>query len=270
LASLLDYKVNHTCTTTPCSQTHCPNSHSDYNTRYTESEEYKRIKGKLNNKVSDSELGNIKDESDNYQRIHTKLNGKISDSELQALLDAIPTCPHTDYDTIKSERDTLQAENTQLKEHECDCESKVAEKEQQIITKIITDLSLSTERERENLLEAVITEIKGKLTPPTDNGKELAAKQSKISELEIQISKLKTGKPQNEVVEKITEFSKQLNLSESQISELKQANSYQALFAAQSKMVESKLNSEVQEKNHAQTLNYVLGAISLGSLLILA
>ena len=35
-------------------------------------------------------------------------------------------------------------------------------------------------------------------------------------------------------------------------------------------MVESKLNSEVQEKNHAQTLNYVLGAISLGSLLILA
>jgi len=71
-------------------------------------------------------------------------------------------------------------------------------------------------------------------------------------------------------VEKITEFSKQLNLSESQISELKKADSYQTLFAVQSKMVESKLNSEVQEKNHAQTLNYVLGAISLGSLLILA
>ena len=71
-------------------------------------------------------------------------------------------------------------------------------------------------------------------------------------------------------MEKITEFSKQLNLSESQISELKKADSYQALFTAQSKMVESKLNSEVQEKNHAQMLNYVLGAISLGSLLILA
>jgi hypothetical protein len=217
-------------------------------------------------------LASLLIKSAEYTRINTKLNGKISDSELQALLDAIPTCPHTDYDTIKSERDTLQAENTQLKEHECDCESKVAEKEQQILTKIITDLSLSTERERESLLEAVITEIKGKLTPPTDNSKEreLAAKQSKITELETEITKLKTGKPQNEVVEKITEFSKQLNLSESQISELKQANSYQALFTAQSKMIESKLNSEVQEKNHAQTLNYVLGAISLGSLLILA
>jgi len=183
-------------------------------------------------------------------------------------LNKVSNCSHTDYDVIKQERDDLKTENTELKEHECD--SKVAQKEKEIITKIITDLSLSTERERENLLEAVITEIKGKLTPPTGNSKELAAKQSKITELETEITKLKAGKPQNEVVEKITEFSKQLNLSENQISELKKADSYQALFAVQSKMVESKLNSEVQEKNHAQTLNYVLGAISLGSLLILA
>ena len=55
-----------------------------------------------------------------------------------------------------------------------------------------------------------------------------------------------------------------------ELAEIKKADSYQALFTAQSKMIESKLNSEVQEKNHAQTLNYVLGAISLGSLLILA
>jgi len=68
----------------------------------------------------------------------------------------------------------------------------------------------------------------------------------------------------------MTEFSKQLNLSESQISELKKADSYQELFISQSKMVEKKLNSEVQEKNHAQTLNYVLGTLSLGSLLLLA
>jgi hypothetical protein len=169
---------------------------------------------------------------------------------------------HTDYDTIKQERDQLKTEQNN---HKCDCESKVSQKEKQIITKIITDLSLSTERERENVLEAVITEIKGKLTPPSDNGKD-----NKITELEAEITKLKAGKPQNEVVEKITEFSKQLNLSESQISELKKADNYQALFTAQSKMVENKLNSEVQEKNHAQTLNYVLGAISLGSLLILA
>src|SRR5206468_8270283 len=79
LNSLLDFKANHTCSSAPCSQTHCPNTHSDYNTRHTESEEYKRIKGKLNNKVSDNELDTIKDESNHYQRIHTKLTGKISD-----------------------------------------------------------------------------------------------------------------------------------------------------------------------------------------------
>ena len=238
LNDLITFYNNPPACSTPCHIS----THGDYTTRHTESEEFKRIKTKLNNKISDSELDN--------------------------LLNKVSNCSHTDYDVIKQERDDLKTENTELKEHECD--SKVAQKEKEIITKIITDLSLSTERERENLLEAVITEIKGKLTPPTGNSKELAAKQSKITELETEITKLKAGKPQNEVVEKITEFSKQLNLSENQISELKKADSYQALFAVQSKMVESKLNSEVQEKNHAQTLNYVLGAISLGSLLILA
>ncbi len=95
------------------------------------------------------DLASLLTKSAEYTRIHTKLNGKISDSELQALIDAIPTCPHTDYDTIKSERDNLKTENTQLKEHQCDCASKIAAKETEIITKIITDLSLSTERERE-------------------------------------------------------------------------------------------------------------------------
>src|SRR5436190_23427655 len=30
------------------------------------------------------------------------------------------SCPHSDYDTLKSENQTLKTENTQLKEHKCD------------------------------------------------------------------------------------------------------------------------------------------------------
>ena len=95
----------------------------------------------------------------------------MSDAELQALLDAIPpapNCPHSDYDTLKSERDTLKTENIQLQDHQCDCNSKVAQKEQEIVSKIITDLSLSTPQEQQNALDAIITEIKNKITPPTD------------------------------------------------------------------------------------------------------
>jgi len=57
-----------------------------------------------------------------------------------------PSCSHSDYDVIKTERDQLK---TDKDNHQCDCDSKVAAKEKEIITKIITDLSLSTERERE-------------------------------------------------------------------------------------------------------------------------
>jgi len=94
-------------------------------------------------------LASLLTKSAEYTRIHTKLNGKISDSELQALIDAIPTCPHTDYDTIKSERDNLKTENTQLKEHQCDCASKIAAKETEIITNFFFNFSSTTERERE-------------------------------------------------------------------------------------------------------------------------
>jgi hypothetical protein len=92
---------------------------------------------------------NLQTKSGEYDRIHTKLSGKVSDPELQTLLDSLPNCPHSDYETLKSENQTLKTENTQLKGHKCDCDSKVAQKEQEIINKIITDLQLSTERERE-------------------------------------------------------------------------------------------------------------------------
>ncbi len=118
----------------------------------------------------------------------------MSDAELQALLDVIPpapNCPHSDYDTLKSERDTLKTENTQLQDHQCDCDSKVAAKEKEIINKIITDLELSTERERENTLEAVIAEIKKKITPP-DNS-QLSQLQTQLKNKETQITELKKG-----------------------------------------------------------------------------
>jgi hypothetical protein len=233
-------------TATPtCPLTHCPPTHTNYNT--------------------------IKSESDHYRRIHTKLNGKVSDTELQTLLDASPSCSHSDYDTIKSERDTLKTENTQLKEHQCDCASKVAEKETQIITKIITDLQLSTERERENVLDAVITEIKTKLAPPADN----SADKQKITELETKITNLQAPKSLNdlpisqEVKKEVIKISQDLGLTAQSCAKLEKASSYQELSNLQKEAFQEKLNSEISNKKSAETLNYCLGALTIGSLLVL-
>ena len=219
-----------------------------------------------------TERDQYKTKADKYDHIHTKLNGKVSDTELQALLDTIPTCSYNDYDTIKSERDTLKTENTQLKEHNCDCANQVAQKETEIITKIITDLSLSTERERENVLDAVITEIKGKITPPTDN----SADKQKITELEAKITSLQAPKSLNdvkvssEVKKEITKLSQDLGISNQTFTEeLKSVDSYQQLANLQNKVFKEELSKETDSKNSAITLNYCLGALSIGSLLIL-
>jgi hypothetical protein len=129
-------------------------------------------------------LASLLTKSGEYNRIHTKLSGKISDTDLDKFINH--TCPdcrltkHNDYDTIKAERDQLK---TDQDNHDCDCASQVAQKETEIITKIITDLSLSTEIGRNDVLEAVIAEIKTKITPP-----------DKISELEAKIANLQAPK----------------------------------------------------------------------------
>ncbi|CAJ0749079.1 13654_t:CDS:10 [Entrophospora sp. SA101] len=216
------------------------------------------------NQSGSQTIKQLKTRADNFDRIHTKLNGKVSDSELQALLDTIPTCSHTDYDTIKSERDTLKTENTQLKEHQCDCASQVAQKETQIITKIITDLQLSTERERENVLEAVITEIKNKITPPTDSSKD-----NKISELETKLANLQAPKSlndlpiSNEVKAEVIKISQDLGLTAQSCAKLEDATSYRELSNLQKEAFQAKLNSEVDSKNTARTMNYCFGALSL-------
>jgi len=115
LAQLL---TPHTCP--PCALNHCPTTHADYNT--------------------------IKGESSEYQRIHTKLNGKVSDSDLDNLLNQTPSCSHTDYDTIKQERDDLKQQQAN---YSTEKQQAIQDKEKEIINKIITDLGLTTERERE-------------------------------------------------------------------------------------------------------------------------
>ena len=164
LAQLL---TPHTCP--PCALTHCPTTHADYNT--------------------------IKGESTEYQRIHTKLNGKVSDNDLDNLLNQTPNCSHTDYDTIKQaladekEKLTKKEESWELEKQQAQ-----AEKEKEIINKIITDLGLTTHThgERERALEEVIMEIKSKLTPPACD--KCPGKDSKISELETKITNLQAPK----------------------------------------------------------------------------
>ena len=118
----------HTCP--PCALTHCPNTHANYNT--------------------------IKGESAEYQRIHTKLSGKVSDDDLTNLLNAAPSCSHSDYDDIKQalanekEKLTKKEESWELEKQQAQ-----AEKEKEIINKIITDLGLTTERERERERESI-------------------------------------------------------------------------------------------------------------------
>lgn len=220
-----------------------------------------------------TERDNYKTNSDEYDRIHTKLSGKVSDSELDTLLNSSPQCSHTDYDTIKTERDQLK---TDKENHNCDCDSKVKAKESEIITKIITDLGLATERERENVLEAIITEIKTKITPPADNSKELSEKQSKITELESQIKTLKSPKSlkdlaiSSEIKSEVIKISQGLGLTSQACAKLEKATSYQELSTLQKEAFQEKLTSEANDKKSAERLNYGLGALCIGSLLILA
>lgn len=242
LAQLL---TPHTCP--PCSQTHCPTAHADYNT--------------------------IKGESAEYQRIHTKLSGKVSDSELDNLLNQTPSCSHTDYDTIKQERDNLKQQQAN---YSTEKQQAIQDKEKEIINKIITDLSLATERERERerALEAVITEIKAKLTPPACD--KCPGKDSKISELEKQIKNLQTPKTlkdlpiSQEVKKEVIKISQELGLTAQSCAKLERATSYQELSSLQKQAFQERLEKETSDKNSANSLNWALGILTLGSLLMLA
>jgi hypothetical protein len=216
----------HTCP--PCPQTHCPTAHADYNT--------------------------IKGESTEYQRIHTKLNGKVSDSDLDNLLNRTPSCSHTDYDTIKQERDNLKQQQAN---YSTEKQQAIQDKEKEIINQIITDLGLATERER--ALEAVITEIKSKLTPPACD--KCPGKDSKISELEKQIKNLQTPKTlkdlpiSQEVKKEVIKISQDLGLTTQSCAKLEKATSYQELSSLQKQAFQEWLEKETSDKNSANSLN---------------
>jgi len=240
LAQLL---TPHTCP--PCALNHCPTAHADYNI--------------------------IKGESAEYQRIHTKLSGKVSDSDLDNLLNQTPSCSHTDYDTIKQERNDLKQ---QKDNYSTEKQQAIQDKEKEIINKIITDLGLATERERERALEAVITEIKSKLTPPACA--KCSGKDSKISELETKITNLQTPKTLKDlpisqgVKEEVIKISQELGLTTQSCAKLEKATSYQELSSLQKQAFQERLEKETGDKNSANSLNWALGILTLGSLVALA
>jgi hypothetical protein len=214
----------------PCPLTHCPTTHADYDT--------------------------IKGESTEYQRIHTKLNGKVSDNDLTNLLNSAPSCSHSDYDAIKQERDELKQQHDN---YSTEKQQAIQDKEKEIINKIITDLGLTTERERERerALEAVITEIKAKITPPTDT----TEKDNKITELQEQITNLQAPKTLKDlpiskgIKEEVIKISQELGLTAQSCAKLEKATSYQELSSLQKQAFQERLDKETSDKNSANYLN---------------
>ena len=216
-----------------------------------------------------TERDNYKTKADDYDRIHTKLSGKVSDSELDDILNKVPSCSHTDYDTIKTERDNLKTENTNLKNGS-------QNKEKEILEKLITDCNLGLAKN--SSLEQVISKIKGMSpTSPTDNSAKITELEQQKSQLETQlvekekqITELQTQKPTAEVKEKVIESSKQLGLFSKEFAQkLSKVSNYQELAQVQQEVFEEKLTTEVDEKDSAERLNVVLGTLSIGSLLII-
>ena len=68
----------------------------------------------------------------------------------------------------------------------------------------------------------------------------------------------------------MTEFSQELNIANTEYQKkLSQAQDYQQLVSIQSEAFKEKLTSEIANKNSAERLNIGLGALSIGSLLLL-
>jgi hypothetical protein len=124
----------------------------------------------------------------------------------------------------------------------------------------------------------VIAEIKTKITPPTDNSKEkeLSEKQTKITELEAEIANLQSSQSlqdasiSNQAKDEIVKISQELNLTSAHQAKLEKASSYQELNTLQREAFQEKLNDEISGKKTANYLNWVLGALTLSSLLVLA
>ena len=118
----------------------------------------------------------------------------------------------------------------------------------------------------------MITEIKAKLTPPTDT----TDKDNKITELQEQINNLQAPKTLKDlpiskgVKEEVIKISQELGLTAQSCAKLEKATSYQELSSLQKQAFQERLDKEISSKNSANYLNWALGALTLGSLLVLA
>jgi len=190
--------------------------------------------------TANAKIANLTTKSHEYDRIHSKLNGKISDSELNNLLNPPPTCPHTDYDAIKQERDELKTENTTLLE------------------KINTELGL----DKNSNLEQIINKIK-ELTKTPDTTEldqlkrekeqltaQLAEKEQTITNLQQQNKS--NGAFSEEVKTEIIKESKELGLfGEKHQVKLTSAKNYQELSRIQNEAFKEKL---LEKENSLQKI----------------
>ena len=118
----------------------------------------------------------------------------------------------------------------------------------------------------------MITEIKAKLTPPTDT----TDKDKKITELQEQINNLQAPKTLKDlpisqgVKEEVIKISQELGLTAQSCAKLEKATSYQELSSLQKQALQERLDKETADKNSANYLNWALGILTLGSLLVLA
>ncbi|CAG8640240.1 1994_t:CDS:2 [Paraglomus brasilianum] len=150
-----------------------------------------------------------------------------------------PPCPQTHCPNTHANYDAIKGESAEY---------------QRIHTKLS---GLTTERER--ALEAVITEIKSKLTPPACD--KCPGKDSKISELQEQITNLKAPKTLKDlpiskgVKEEVIKISQELGLTAQSCAKLEKATSYQELSSLQKQAFQEKLDKEIGSKNSANYLN---------------
>ena len=72
------------------------------------------------------------------------------------------------------------------------------------------------------------------------------------------------------IKEEVIKISQELGLTAQSCAKLEKATSYQELSSLQKQAFQEKLDKEVNSKNTANYLNWALGALTLGSLMVLA
>ena len=72
------------------------------------------------------------------------------------------------------------------------------------------------------------------------------------------------------IKEEVIKISQELGLAAQSCAKLEKATSYQELSSLQKQAFQERLEKETNDKNSANSLNWALGILTLGSLLVLA